>query len=106
MLQILIPDKPHISKFRKFLKKQKQYKVVNLDQWVSIYQFSTSVGPEFLEYEDDGAWPVLLDMYVEWAKQGHTGDTQEEGEEGKEGKDEGKQDTPNPKRYSSGRDYL
>jgi len=103
MLQILIPDKPHISKFRKFLKKQKQYKVVNLDQWVSIYQFSTSVSPEFLEYEDDGAWPVLLDMYVEWAKQGHTGDTQEEGEEGK---GEGKQETSNPKRISSGRDYL
>jgi len=105
MLRILIPDKPHISKFRKFLKKQKQYKVVNLDQWVSIYQFSSSIGPEFLEYEDDGAWPVLLDMYVEWAKQGHTGDTQEEVEEGKEGKGEGKE-TPNPKRYSSGRDYL
>jgi len=42
-------------------------------------------------------------MYVEWAKQGHTGDTQEEGEEGK---GEGKQETSNPKRYSSGRDYL
>jgi len=83
MLQILIPEKPHITKFRKFLRKQKQYKVINLDQWISIFQFSSSVGLSFEEYEDDGAWTYLVDMYVEWAKQGHTGDTQEEEEKEK-----------------------
>jgi len=78
MLQILIQNKPHVTLFQKFLKKQKQYKVINLDQWMSILEFSSTIGPDYVDYEEDGAWPVLVDMFVEWAKQGHTGDTEEE----------------------------
>jgi hypothetical protein len=78
MLQILIPNRPHISLIRKYLKKQKQYKVLNLDQWISILEFSVTIGPEYQEWENDEAWPVLIDSFVEWAKKGHTGDSEDE----------------------------
>jgi len=56
MLQILIPNHNHISQIRTYLKEQKQYKVLNLDQWMSVLEFSNTVGLEFQDWEeDDGA---------------------------------------------------
>jgi len=79
MLQILIPNHTHISHIRKYLnKKQKQYKVITFDQWMGILDFSNTVGPEFNEWDEDGAWPSLIDDFVDWAKKGHSGDTDDE----------------------------
>uniref|UniRef100_A0A6B2LG92 Defective in cullin neddylation protein n=1 Tax=Arcella intermedia TaxID=1963864 RepID=A0A6B2LG92_9EUKA len=85
ILQILIPEKPHIPKLRKFIMKQKQYKVLNLDQWIAIHDFSCTVGTDLSNYEED-EWPVLIEMYVEWLREGHTGDTEEEPEKKEEKK--------------------
>ena len=43
---------------------------MTLDQWCSFLEFSVKVGaaPGFEGYEEDGAWPLLLDEYVEQLK--------------------------------------
>ena len=39
---------------------------ITLDQWTSFLELCYEVN-DFLEYDEDGgAWPVLLDEYVEW----------------------------------------
>ncbi|KAL1918731.1 uncharacterized protein VTP21DRAFT_2753 [Calcarisporiella thermophila] len=57
---------PHVKHFSQFLEEKKPLKVVNKDQWVSFYDFVTSVGTDLSEWDEMGAWPVLFDNYVEW----------------------------------------
>ena len=35
-------------------------------------QFCREVESDCSNYQDDGAWPVLLDDYVEWYKEKHS----------------------------------
>lgn len=53
--------------FHQFLE-QSKYKVINKDQWCNILEFSRSIKPDLSNYDEDGAWPVLLDEFVEWLK--------------------------------------
>jgi len=53
---------------RLYLKEQTSYKSVNLDQWMNILEFSRTIRADFTNYDENGAWPVLLDEYCEWAK--------------------------------------
>nr|CAG4644291.1 EOG090X0DAO [Lepidurus arcticus] len=55
------------SSFLEFLEKSR-YRVINKDQWVNILEFSRSVNEDLSNYDADGAWPVLLDEFVEWLK--------------------------------------
>eukprot|EP01120_Amphizonella_sp_Union-15-10_P013695 TRINITY_DN6422_c0_g1_i3.p1 TRINITY_DN6422_c0_g1~~TRINITY_DN6422_c0_g1_i3.p1 ORF type:complete len:284 (+),score=59.79 TRINITY_DN6422_c0_g1_i3:107-958(+) len=64
MLQLLIPNRPHVQKFCVFLKKQKTYKVVNVDQWMSFLEFSRTISEDLSNYDENGAWPVILDEFV------------------------------------------
>jgi len=57
----------HTENFLKFLEGSATTRVT-LDQWCSFLEFSDKVGLDFAEYEEDGAWPLLLDEYVEQAK--------------------------------------
>jgi DCN1-like protein 4/5 len=69
LLRILVgSDQPHVAKFITFLSDQQTYKVVNSDQWLLFFEFATSVRPDFSDYDPNGAWPVIIDEYVEWAK--------------------------------------
>lgn len=43
-------------------------KVVNRDQWYSVHEFSTTIAPDMSNYDEMGAWPILLDDFVEWTK--------------------------------------
>jgi len=71
VLELLIPNNTHIPQFRKYLKEQSEYKVINLDQWMNILNFSTEIGPNFEGYTDDGeCWPTLFDNFVIFAKEG------------------------------------
>lgn len=50
-----------------FLKNQKEYKAINLDQWLSFLRFCDEVKyPSFDNYDASMAWPLILDQYVEW----------------------------------------
>lgn len=56
---------PH---FHQFLE-QSKYKIVNRDQWYNILEFTRMVAPDLCNYDEDGAWPVMLDEFVEWYRQ-------------------------------------
>lgn len=51
--------------FNAFLEESK-YKVINKDQWCNVLEFSKSVSHDLKNYDEDGAWPVLLDEFVDW----------------------------------------
>lgn len=53
--------------FHHFLE-QSKYKVINKDQWCNILDFSRTILPDLSNYDEDGAWPVLLDEFVDWIK--------------------------------------
>ncbi|KAI8325462.1 DUF298-domain-containing protein [Martensiomyces pterosporus] len=58
-----------IPKFAEYLREKEPVKIVNRDQWSSLLELSKSVKPDFSNYDENGAWPVLFDGFVEWAKQ-------------------------------------
>lgn len=53
--------------FFQFLE-QSRYRVLNKDQWCNVLEFSRAVDPDLTNYDVDGAWPVMLDEFVEWLK--------------------------------------
>ena len=58
---------PHEAPFLKFLEACATTRVT-LDQWCSFLEFTDKVSTDFEGYEEDGAWPLLLDEYVEQAR--------------------------------------
>ena len=74
MLSLALPKGcPHTKALLEFLGVQKEYKKVNADQWKGIGRFVREVGPRCADFDDDGAWPLLLDNYVEWVRKGGGG---------------------------------
>ncbi|XP_065828567.1 DCN1-like protein 4 [Oscarella lobularis] len=66
MLSILFEDVwPDLPSFLQFLELS-DYRVINKDQWFNILEFSRTVSTDLKNYDEDGAWPVLLDEYVQW----------------------------------------
>jgi hypothetical protein len=59
---------PHLEYFLHFLN-QCEHTRITLDQWDSFLQFTRTVDLDLKNYDDDGAWPVLLDEYVEWRRE-------------------------------------
>lgn len=73
MLTLLLGRQwPLFSQFHQFLEKTK-YKVINKDQWCNILEFSRAIRPDLSNYDEDGAWPVMLDEFVEWFRLHQTG---------------------------------
>ena len=71
MLSLALPEAcHHKGPLLEFLAAQKEYKCVNADQWKGIGRFVREVGPGCADFDDDGAWPLLLDNYVEWVRKG------------------------------------
>ncbi|XP_030601081.1 DCN1-like protein 5 isoform X2 [Archocentrus centrarchus] len=58
---------PLFSVFSQFLE-QSKYKGLNKDQWYNVLEFSRTISPDLSNYDEDGAWPVLLDEFVEWRR--------------------------------------
>mmetsp|Transcript_11205 Transcript_11205/g.24898 ORF Transcript_11205/g.24898 Transcript_11205/m.24898 type:complete len:217 (+) Transcript_11205:160-810(+) len=61
---------PHLDKFLQFLNAggAGEHARITMDQWDSFLQFNLHVQADLSNFEDDGAWPLLLDQYVEWRK--------------------------------------
>lgn len=68
MLQLLLGK--HWSLFGQFnlFLEHSKYKVINKDQWCNILEFSRTILNDLTNYDVDGAWPVMLDEFVEWLK--------------------------------------
>ncbi|XP_033149296.1 DCN1-like protein 4 isoform X1 [Drosophila busckii] len=68
MLQLLLGKQwPLFPQFAQFLE-QSKYKVINKDQWCNILEFSRTISMDLSNYDIDGAWPVMLDEFVEWLR--------------------------------------
>ncbi|XP_053692659.1 DCN1-like protein 4 [Sabethes cyaneus] len=68
MLQLLLGKHwPLYPQFALFLE-QSKYKVINKDQWCNILEFSRTISNDLTNYDVDGAWPVMLDEFVEWLR--------------------------------------
>ncbi|XP_061574810.1 DCN1-like protein 5 [Cololabis saira] len=58
---------PLFPVFCQFLE-QSKYKGLNKDQWYNVLEFRRTINTDLSNYDEDGAWPVLLDEFVEWQK--------------------------------------
>uniref|UniRef100_A0A8C7Z1R5 DCN1-like protein n=1 Tax=Oryzias sinensis TaxID=183150 RepID=A0A8C7Z1R5_9TELE len=68
MLALLLERRwPLFPIFQQFLE-QSKYKGLNKDQWYNVLEFSKTINTDLSNYDEDGAWPVLLDEFVEWQK--------------------------------------
>jgi len=67
LLDMLIKDQVHTRNFLEFLRGSK-YHVINADQWKMFLLFNRSVGHNFDGYSVDGAWPVMIDEFVEFVR--------------------------------------
>jgi DCN1-like protein 1/2 len=45
-------------------------KTIQKDTWDLFYDFIVQVGNDFNNYNEDGAWPVAVDEFVAWMKEG------------------------------------
>jgi DCN1-like protein 4/5 len=68
MLEVVMPDEPHLEQFTEFLRHQTEYKAINKDQWTSFWRFAQEVKPDCSDYDESQAWPLLLDNYVDWRR--------------------------------------
>ncbi|KAK6515215.1 DCN1-like protein 4 [Arthrobotrys conoides] len=60
---------PHATPFLEFLAEKQPVKVINKDQWESFVPFNRSVEYMLGNYDPEGAWPALYDLYVDWRKE-------------------------------------
>eukprot|EP00039_Didymoeca_costata_P020373 m.341021 g.341021 ORF g.341021 m.341021 type:complete len:240 (-) comp19735_c0_seq1:172-891(-) len=68
MFKVLLRGKwTHLDRFLTYLEEQ-DVKVVNKDQWCSVYEFAKTINEDLSNYDPSGAWPILLDEYVEHIK--------------------------------------
>jgi len=59
----------HIKNFVEYLQTQTgTIKVINLDQWTSLYEFASTMKEDLSNYDENGAWPCIMDDYVQWMK--------------------------------------
>lgn len=69
LLQMVIGQRSrYTEEFVEFLKQCPANTRVTFDQWSSFLEFSNTVSSDFDGYDEDGAWPILLDEYVEYSK--------------------------------------
>jgi len=67
MLQLLYSDEAHVPDLVEFLKKYDpvQKRGVSQDEWSMMLNFFAEIKHDCSNYQDDGAWPLLLDEYVD-----------------------------------------
>jgi len=71
MLKLLLESKwSLLPDFIVFLNNSR-YKVLNRDQWNNILEFSRTIKPDLSNYDVNGAWPVILDEFVETQQKLH-----------------------------------
>lgn len=71
LLPLFLPPKEfvHTAPFAAFLRDQQTYRAINKDQWSQTYDFLTTMDATCSTYSDDGAWPCMIDAYVEYVAQ-------------------------------------
>ena len=68
MWQLTLADRfPLLGEWTTFLQ-EKDVKVVTTDVWNMLLTFSNDIASDMSNYDDDGAWPVLIDDFVDWIR--------------------------------------
>lgn len=65
MLSLVLPDGPFTERLVAYLHQQEEYSKISADQWNQFLRFSLEVSPDFANYDENSAWPVILDAFVE-----------------------------------------
>ncbi|KAL4266459.1 Defective in cullin neddylation protein [Pleurotus pulmonarius] len=66
---LLAPQYPIVTDIVEFVNEKANYKGINKDVWSMILDFCHTVKPDLSGYEADGAWPSMLDEFVQWKKE-------------------------------------
>jgi len=56
-----------LEHWKKFIAKQ-ELKQVSRDLWDMLFEFGKDIKPDLSNWEDNGAWPVIVDEFVEFVK--------------------------------------
>eukprot|EP00993_Chasmostoma_nieuportense_P002380 NODE_3180_length_1015_cov_28.453829_g3035_i0.p1 GENE.NODE_3180_length_1015_cov_28.453829_g3035_i0~~NODE_3180_length_1015_cov_28.453829_g3035_i0.p1 ORF type:complete len:295 (+),score=82.08 NODE_3180_length_1015_cov_28.453829_g3035_i0:25-909(+) len=59
----------HLEEWCSFVEKKHQ-KAINADQWNQLYDFIQVISDDFSNHDSQGAWPVLIDEFVEHSLKG------------------------------------
>lgn len=72
MWQLLVPPSrwQHIGAWCEFLTEHHK-RAISRDTWTQLLDFMQNVKPDFSNYDDAGAWPYLLDEFVEQMRAQH-----------------------------------
>lgn len=63
LLQLLLNGANHVDHFCSFLKEQTDYKGINLDQWMSFFEFCKTMKADMSDYDDQGACTDFTSEY-------------------------------------------
>lgn len=47
-------------------------RAISRDTWQQLLEFIVTVKPDLSDYDDAGAWPYLVDEFVEWMRENRT----------------------------------
>eukprot|EP00775_Hariotina_reticulata_P012415 gene12415-12550_t len=70
MWQLLYADErrwQYIDDWCEFLQKQHN-RAISKDTWVQLYDFARQIQPDFSNFDEAGAWPYLMDEFVDFMK--------------------------------------
>uniref|UniRef100_A0A7S0IWR0 Defective in cullin neddylation protein n=1 Tax=Calcidiscus leptoporus TaxID=127549 RepID=A0A7S0IWR0_9EUKA len=54
----------HLDRWLEFLQEKKE-RAITKDVWEMLLTFATQINDEFSNFDEDGAWPVVIDDFVE-----------------------------------------
>nr|GMC77747.1 DCN1-like protein 4 [Ipomoea batatas] len=61
---------PQVAALVEYIQIQKDYKVITMDQWLGFYRFLSEISfPDFSNYDEELAWPLILDDFVDWMRE-------------------------------------
>lgn len=65
MLKLILGEKKaHVGNFCSYIDRDESVRVISLDFWTCFCEFSNTVAEDLKNYNEEEAWPCLIDQYV------------------------------------------
>jgi len=65
---VLVQHFPLLPEWIEYLRTKSTSKMVSKDIWEQVFEFARDIKADLSNYEDDGAWPVVIDEFVDFVK--------------------------------------